>query len=322
MWSCHSLWLFVPESVVFSSPSCFGLLVFLERAVLRARSETGGREERLCERQTAGAPFARVSWLERLIIQCCSVIKKGDYDYEPEMSGLKSKCFVFCRHASVQPPRVDSLPQVPRTLGNRVVPWRPAVRHGVRRHPVWARRGDSERTALFQEKNLSGYVVNGQIFRFLKRFVDEKFNLAAFFPPLHQCVSSSSNGASAWDLQIGPPWSRSLSISGCGRKKARKQKASTSRFTPSAQNRAKKAFDGCGDAEWMDSETFLPLFPVCWLSGLRFMLHKCFFFLVVFLAKGWVVTRRDCVSSNASDPLILLVALIELGHYFPFRLSF
>lgn len=47
-----------------------------------------------------------------------------------------------------------------------------------------------------------------------------------------------------------------------------------------------------------------------------------FFFLVVFLAKGELFTRRDCVSSNASDPLILLVALIELGHYFPFRLSF
>lgn len=51
------------------------------------------------------------------------------------------------------------------------------------------------------------------------------------------------------------------------------------------------------------------------------MLHKCIF-LVVFHAKGELLTRRDCVSSDASDPLILLVALIELGHYFPFRLSF
>lgn len=130
-----------------------------------------------------------------------------------------------------------------------------------------------------------------------------------------QNVSSSSNGAFAWDLQIGPLWSKSLSISGCVQKSSRKQKVVTSHFMPSAQNqaplRAKKAFDSLWVAEWMDFS--LSLFPVS--VGYR-DLNLCCIDVFCFSCHG------DYVSSNATNPMILLVALIELGHYFSFRLSF
>lgn len=194
--------------------------------------------------------------------------------------------FCFCRHASVQPPRVDSLPQVPRTLGNRVVPWRPAVRHGVRRHPVWARRGDSERTALFQEKNLSGYVANSRIFRFLKRFVDLSLTLLLFFFPLsisvsaaHQMVPlletfrSAHLGADLW-----------ASVDADGRKpESRKRRHHASLYQHRIGQR-KPLTDAGMPSVW----TLRPFCPCSQSVGYQDF-DLCYinvFFLVVFLAKG------------------------------------
>lgn len=56
-------------------PACLYIWIELFSSSLRGWR----REDSLFERQTAGAPLARISWLERLIIQCCSVIKIGAF---------------------------------------------------------------------------------------------------------------------------------------------------------------------------------------------------------------------------------------------------
>lgn len=63
--------------------------------------------------------------------------------------------FLFTdRHESVQPPRVDQVSSLSRTLCHSLVPGCPAVRHGVWGHPIRTRRGDHKRAGPLPEENL------------------------------------------------------------------------------------------------------------------------------------------------------------------------
>lgn len=67
-------------------------------------------------------------------------------------------CCFFYRYKSVQPTRVDPLPQISRPLCNSVVARRAAVWHGVWRHSLWAGWGDPQGEAVLQEEGFSWWV--------------------------------------------------------------------------------------------------------------------------------------------------------------------